>query len=77
MGSQKHLGGSGLARPTAEGAGGQLQGILNRQDALVPSNPSFVVLLGSVNGSVEQRQVATIVPGILGMRRSDRELQLG
>ena len=34
--------------PTEERTLGQLQGILNRQVALVPSSPSFVVLLGSV-----------------------------
>ena len=36
-----------------------MQGILNRQDALVPSSPSFVVLLGSA----EQWQVANDSPG--------------
>ena len=36
-----------------------MQGILKQQDALVPSSPSFVVLLGSV----EQWQVASDSPG--------------
>ena len=43
-------------------------------NALVPSSPSFVVLLGSL----EQRKVASDSPldrGTLGMLRSDRDLQ--
>ena len=37
---------AGSQGPTAEGAVGQLQGIYNLQDALVPSNPSFLVPSG-------------------------------
>ena len=52
-------GGSGLARAYCTRSGETVQGILKQQDALVPSSPSFVVLLGSV----EQWQVASDSPG--------------
>ena len=48
MGSRKHLGANRWKRARKgllqQGAVGNLQGILNQQDALIPSSPSIVVL---------------------------------
>jgi hypothetical protein len=55
-----------------------MQGILNQQDALVPSSPSFVVLLlmaspGShARFAINASKWQTIVLGISGMRRRHR-----
>ena len=57
--TRSSTGGSGLVRAYCTRSCGTVQGILNRQDALVPSSPSFVVLLGSA----EQWQVANDSPG--------------